>query len=98
MIGAAGRDRTEVDMLVRLSLLLLLFLCAEAAVAEARCQDDLEAVEKQVSATAMPPAKETQIRALLDQVAKACKENNEVVAQVGLDQVRDILKEQQKPG
>ena len=98
MIGAAGRDGTEADMLVRLSLLLLLFIAAEAAVAQTRCQSDLEAVQKQVSETTMPPAKEAQIKALLEQVAKACKENNEVVAQAGLDQVRDILKQQQKPG
>jgi pyrimidine deaminase RibD-like protein len=46
--------------------------------------------------TKMPPAKETQVKAILEQVVRACKENNDVVAQAGLEQVRAIIEEQKK--
>ena len=76
----------------------LLAAATAPALAEPRCQSELEAVQKNIAETPMPPAKESQVRALIEQVQRACKENNEVVAQAGLDQVRAILDEQRKNG
>jgi hypothetical protein len=55
-------------------------------------------VQKEIAATPMPPTKETQIKALLEQATRACRENDEVVAQAGIDQVKAILDEQKKQG
>jgi hypothetical protein len=51
-----------------------------------------------IAETPMPPNKEMQVKALLDQVVRACRENNEVVAQAGLDQVKAMIQEQKKAG
>ena len=68
-----------------------------ASAAEPRCRSEIGDVQRQVAEAQIPAAKEAQIRALLEQVDRACKENDEVVASAGLDQVRAILKEQRKP-
>jgi hypothetical protein len=60
------------------------------------CQGGLAAVKKEMAETPMAPGKDTQVRALLEQVEKACRENNAVVAQAGLDQVKAILDEQRR--
>jgi hypothetical protein len=62
------------------------------------CQAEIGEVQKSLAETPMPAAKETQVKALLEQVVRACKENNEVVAAAGLDQVKAIIKEQKKGG
>ncbi|HEY0525722.1 MAG TPA: hypothetical protein VGD08_20185 [Stellaceae bacterium] len=68
-----------------------------ASAAEPPCRSEIGDVQRQVAEAQVPAAKEAQIRALLEQVDRACKENDEVVASAGLDQVRAILKEQRKP-
>jgi len=68
-----------------------------ASAAEPHCRSEIGDVQRQVAEAQVPAAKEAQIRALLEQVDRACKENDEVVASAGLDQVRAILKEQRKP-
>jgi hypothetical protein len=79
-----------------IALAIALTFAVFPALAEQTCQQGLDEVQKEIADTKMPPAKETQVRALLEQVARACKENNTVVAQAGLDQVRAILEEQKK--
>ncbi len=67
------------------------------AAAEPQCRNEIGNVQRQVAEAQVPATKEAQIRALLEQVDRACKENDEVVASAGLDQVRAILKEQRNP-
>jgi hypothetical protein len=82
---------------ILLALPGLLIAAAVAAAAEPpRCESEMAEVQRMVDETPMPPAKETQIKALMEQVARACKENNEVVATAGLDQVKAIIAEQRK--
>jgi hypothetical protein len=81
---------------ILLALPGLLVAAAAAAAEPPRCESEMAEVQRMVNETPMPPAKETQIRALMEQVARACKENNEVVATAGLDQVKAIIAEQRK--
>jgi hypothetical protein len=74
----------------------LAFLAMPALADPAQCQSDVDEVQKMMAETKMPPAKETQVKAILEQVVRACKENNDVVAQAGLEQVRAIIEEQKK--
>jgi hypothetical protein len=67
-----------------------------ALAAPPACQSGVDEVHKLMAETPMPPAKETQVKALLEQVVRACKENNEVVAQAGIDQVKAIIQDQKK--
>jgi hypothetical protein len=60
------------------------------------CQAGIDEVERMKAETPLPPAKEAQVRALLEQVVRACRENNDVVVQAGLEQVKAILEEQKK--
>jgi hypothetical protein len=85
-------------MLTRALCAAALLAAAYPALAQPRCQGEIETVQKNVAEARMPPAKESQVRALLEQVQRACRENNEVVTQAGLDQVRAILDEQRKSG
>lgn len=75
-------------------------LLAFSALAQGQpaCQGEIQIVQKSLAETPMPATKETQVKALLEQVVRACKENNEVVAAAGLDQVKAIIKEQKKGG
>ena len=60
------------------------------------CEGGLDAVRKEIETTPMAPGKDAQLKALLEQVVKACRENNPVVAQAGLDQVKAIIEEQKR--
>jgi hypothetical protein len=71
---------------------------AMPALAAQQCEGGLDEVNQMIAETPMPPNKEMQVKALLDQVVRACKENNEVVAQAGLDQVKAMIQEQKKAG
>jgi hypothetical protein len=75
-------------------------LLAFSALAQGQpaCQSEIEGVQKSLAETPMPPAKEAQVKALLEQVVRACRENNEVVAGAGIDQVKAIIQEQKKGG
>jgi hypothetical protein len=73
-------------------------MLATPVLAQQQCQGGLDEVNRMMAETPMPPSKETQVRALLDQVVRACRENNEVVAQAGLDQVKAMIQEQKKAG
>jgi len=77
---------------------LALFLAAAlpARAQPSQCQAGIDGAQKMMAETPMPPAKETQVKALLEQVVRACKENNDVVAQAGLDQVKAIIQDQKK--
>jgi len=79
-----------------LAACFLALLAAPALADPPRCQAEIDQVQRMKAETPMPPAKEAQVQALLEQVVRACKENNEVVAQAGLDQVKAILDEQKK--
>jgi hypothetical protein len=76
-----------------------LALLAVPAWAQApQCKTGLDEVQRMMAETPMPPEKTIQVRALLDQVVRACKENNDVVASAGIDQVKAIIQEQKKGG
>ena len=79
------------------ALVLALALAAGGALAQERpCDGGLAEVKKAAAETPMQPGKDTQIKALIEQIEKACRENNGVVAQAGIDQVKAILDEQRK--
>jgi hypothetical protein len=81
---------------MRYATALLALLLASPALAQPPCQTRIEEVQKSVAETPMPATKGAQVKALLEQVQRACRENNEVVAQAGIDQVKAILDEQKK--
>jgi hypothetical protein len=67
-----------------------------AALAQEKCPGELENVQREVAQASISRPKETQIKALLEQAARACREHNEVVAMAGIDQVRAILEAERK--
>jgi hypothetical protein len=75
---------------------LLALSLAFPALAQESCDNRLAAVQKALAETPMPATKEAQIKALLEQAQRACRENDEVVAQAGIDQVQAIIEEQRK--
>lgn len=64
---------------------------------ERHCQGELRNVQREVTAPPLSTEKGAQIDALMQQVVRACKENDDVVAMAGLDQVRAILSEARNP-
>ena len=79
------------------ALALILILAAGPLLAEDRpCDGPLNQVKKEMAETPMAPGKDTQVKALIEQVEKACKENNTIVAQAGIEQVKAILEEQRR--
>jgi hypothetical protein len=58
---------------------------------EPRCDSELPAVQREVGEALLSPGKETQVKALLEQVVRACKQRNDVVAMAGIDQVRAVI-------
>jgi hypothetical protein len=90
--------------MVSRALLAALLLAPASAFAPAwadespRCRTELPAVQKTVAETPLTPAKASQVRALLEQVQRACRENDDVVALAGIDQVRAILDQERKSG
>ena len=80
------------------ALALVLALAAGPVLAQETqpCEGGLDAVRKEMEATPLAPGKDAQLKALLEQVVKACRENNAVVAQAGLDQVKAIIEEQKR--
>ena len=79
------------------ALALILTLAAGPVLAQDRpCDGPLSEVKKEMAQTPMAPGKDTQVKALLEQVEKACRENNTIVAQAGIDQVKAILEEQRR--
>jgi hypothetical protein len=81
---------------MRYAAALLALSLAFPALAQENCQTRLESVQKAIAETPMPATKEAQIKALLEQAQRACRENDEVVAQAGIDQVQAIIDEQKK--
>ena len=81
---------------MRYALALVALLLASPALAQESCETRLAEVRQQIAETPMPTAKEMQIKALLEQITRACRDKDEVVAQAGLDQVKAILDEQKK--
>ena len=78
-----------------------LFLFADATAARAeepRCQGELPAVQREASEAPLSTEKQTQVKALLEQVKRACQEKNDVVAMAGIDQVRAIISAERKSG
>ena len=82
-----------------LAIALFLFANATAARAEEpRCQGELPAVQREASEAPLSTEKQTQVKALLEQVKRACQEKNDVVAMAGIDQVRAIISAERKSG
>jgi hypothetical protein len=75
---------------------LLALALAVPVSAQPSCETRLAEIRKQVAETEMPASKEAQIKALLEQIERACKDNDEVVAQAGIDQIQAILDDQKK--
>jgi hypothetical protein len=63
---------------------------------ERQCQGELPNVQREVTETRLSNEKGAQVSALMEQVVRACKENHDVVAMAGIDQVRAILSEVRK--
>jgi Skp family chaperone for outer membrane proteins len=78
-----------------LAIAVLALSGAAAAAQQEKCPGGFENVQRVV---AISRPKETQIKVLLEQVARACREHNEVVALAGIDQVRAILQAERKSG
>ena len=74
---------------------ILLFSTAGFA-EEPQCQGELPNVQREVTETRLSSEKGAQVSALMEQVVRACKENHDVVAMAGIDQVRAILSEVRK--
>jgi len=81
-----------------LTIALLTLFGGAAAGQQEKCPGELENVQREVAQASISRPKETQIKALLEQVARACREHNEVVALAGIDQVRAILQAERKSG
>lgn len=75
---------------------LLALSFAFPALAQPSCEVRLAEIRKAVAETEMPASKEAQIKALLEQIQRACRDNDEVVAQAGIDQIQAILDDQKK--
>ncbi|HZS82869.1 MAG TPA: hypothetical protein VFA50_08350 [Stellaceae bacterium] len=60
------------------------------------CRPALDSVQREVASAGLSAAKTAQVQALLEQAARACKERNGVVAMAGIDQVRDIIRDERK--
>jgi hypothetical protein len=82
---------------MRLFSLAILFLATllpgMARAEDPPCRRDLAEVEDQMHKQQMSAAKETQVKALLEQATRACSDNNEVVASVTIDQIKAVLKD-----
>jgi hypothetical protein len=63
---------------------------------ERQCQGELPNIQREVTETRLSTEKGAQVNALLEQVVRACKEDHDVVAMAGIDQVRAILSEVRK--
>ena len=87
------RPKTLPRWLVMLPVLLI---SAAGWAEERQCQGELPDVQREVSATHLSTDKGAQVNALMEQVVQACKEDHDVVAMAGIDQVRAILSEVRK--
>jgi hypothetical protein len=74
-----------------LAIALLAGFGGAALAQQEKCPGELENVQREVAQATISRPKEMQIKALLEQVARACREHNDVVALAGIDQVRAIL-------
>ncbi len=80
--------------------IITLAVCACAASARAeepRCTGELPAVQREAKDAPLSTEKQTQVKALLDQVVRACQEKNDVVAMAGIDQVRAVISTERNP-
>jgi hypothetical protein len=80
-----------------LAMLPVLLISTPGFAEERQCQGELPNVQHEVTETHLSTEKGAQVDALLEQVVQACKENDDVVAMAGIDQVRAILSEARKP-
>ncbi|MBX6366843.1 MAG: hypothetical protein IRZ04_02625 [Rhodospirillales bacterium] len=81
---------------MRYAAFLLAPAFAASALAQPSCDVRLAEIRKAVAETQMPTSKEAQIKALLEQIERACRDNDEVVAQAGIDQIQAILEDQKR--
>jgi hypothetical protein len=79
-----------------LAFALLAGFSGGALAQQEKCPGELENVQREVAQAPISRPKETQIKALLEQAARACRDHNEVVAMAGIDQVRAILQAERK--
>jgi hypothetical protein len=80
-----------------IAVTVVLLLDRTAFAQQQHCHGELPNVQREVTQTPLSTAKGAQIQALIEQVVRACKENDDVVAMAGIDQVRAILSEERKP-
>ena len=77
---------------------IFLMLGGPALAQAPACQKEYASVQREVEAARLSTDKTAQVNALLEQVSRACKEKNDVVAMAGIDQVRAILSDERKAG
>jgi hypothetical protein len=86
-------------MFMRQFAMVVALLAGFAGVAHAqqeKCPGELENVQREVAQAPISRPKEAQIKALLEQATRACRDHDEVVAMAGIDQVRAILQTERK--
>jgi biopolymer transport protein ExbD len=71
-------------------------LPAPDATPQPQCRQALVDVKRDTADAAISPNKQIQIQSLLDQVDRACQQNDDVVAMAGIDQIRAIVSDEQK--
>lgn len=69
---------------------------AADATPQPQCRQALVDVKRDTADAAISPNKQIQIQSLLDQVDRACQQNDDVVAMAGIDQIRAIVSDEQK--
>jgi hypothetical protein len=69
---------------------------AADAPAEPQCRQALPDAKQTAEQAGISPQKKAQIASLLEQVDRACQQNDDVVAMAGIDQVREIVAAEQK--
>jgi hypothetical protein len=69
---------------------------APDATPQPQCRQALVDVKRDTADAAISPNKQIQIQSLLDQVDRACQQNDDVVAMAGIDQIRAIVSDEQK--
>jgi len=61
-----------------------------------RCESEMTEVHRLIAETPTKTMTGAHAEALLEQVERACKENNEVVAMAGIEQIKAIIETQRK--
>jgi hypothetical protein len=91
---------TRIATTVQAAALALVLGAGAALAADAppapQCRQALQDTKRDAQQAGISPQKQAQIASLLDQVDRACQQNDDVVAMAGIDQVRAIVDDEQK--